>query len=640
MELLSKLTAETILSDEVLCEVFDETDEIHKARLLLSLIDRAAELGVKSKFNALVKAYKKEEKKMDSQSNRGGRLFDGKTDFDYFENGVELNCGNWIANESGIIEYNAFGLMQRACYHPILPVQVLKNAEDGKEKVKLAFKKNGRWQEITVDKGVIASASRIVGLASYGVAVTSENAKYLVRYMSDIENLNAGTIEHRTSTSKFGWLSGEFIPYGSEIEFDSKERFKDLFESVTEHGSKKKWFELLDDIRHSGRKEPQVYIAASFASILLKPLNLLPFIVNLWSETGKGKTVALMVAASIWANPSEGKYLTDPSATSVSLEVRNNILNHLPLMIDDLSKLKDKYGDAFTDMIYMLCGGKGKDRSNRELGLEKPTSWQNVVLTNIERPLATDTMRGGAINRILDFEMEDGYVFEDGNAVVKICTKNYGFAGPMFVRAVEELGIDKVTQIQQEYLERINQYCRENDLQKEEKQILPMSVLLTADRIATDHIFKDGIYLNFEWCVNQLKGKDEVSDTARAYEVLMDEIRIHQNNFQPDINGQYRGEFWGAVRGDYVYIVPSVMESLLTQHSFSVKAFLQWAYKNDLLSCDNDKSKPGRKTKKARIPATDKPKSFYCIKISSEDEPEEEFMEVSEQEMMDLPFNI
>jgi hypothetical protein len=382
-----------------------------------------------------------------------------------------------------------------------------------------------------------------------------------------------------------------------------------------------------------------VYIAASFASILLKPLNLLPFIVNLWSETGKGKTVALMVAASIWANPSEGKFLTDPSATSVSLEVRNNILNHLPLMIDDLSKLKDKYGDAFTDMIYMLCGGKGKDRSNRELGLEKPTSWQNVVLTNIERPLATDTMRGGAINRILDFEMEDGYVFENGNAVVKVVSKNYGFAGPMFVSAVEELGTDKITQMQQEFLEKINQYCREHDLQKEEKQILPMSVLLTADKIATDYIFKDGIYLDFEWCVNQLKGKDEVSDTARAYEVLMDEIRIHQNNFQPDINGQYRGEFWGAVRDDYVYIVPSVMENLLTQHSFSVKAFLQWAYKKGLLLCNSDKSKPSCKTKKARIPATDKPKNFYCIKINGEDEPEDGFMEVAEQEMMDLPFD-
>ena len=372
--------------------------------------------------------------------------------------------------------------------------------------------------------------------------------------------------------------------------------------------------------------------------MLLKPLNLLPFIVNLWSETGKGKTVALMVAASIWANPAEGKYLTDPSATQVSLEIRNDILNHLPLMIDDLSKLKDKYGDAFTDMIYLLCGGKGKDRSNVDLGLNKPSTWQNIILTNIERPLATDTMRGGAINRILDFEMEEGSVFEDGNKVVKTVTRNYGFAGKMFVDVVREIGFDEIAKMQQGYVEKIKAYCAENGTEKEEKQILPLSVILTADKIATDYIFKDGIYLDFEWCVNQLKGNDEVSDNQRAYESIMDEIHIHRNNFIPDDEGRYKGEFWGGIKGGYVYIVPSIFERMGQLYGFSSKAFVQWAYKNDLLLCDNDKSKPGSRIKKARIPATDKPKNFYCIKINDDEDPRDDFTEIDDVEQLQIPF--
>ena len=36
---LNQLTADSILSDEVLSEVFDQEDEIYKARLLLSLED-------------------------------------------------------------------------------------------------------------------------------------------------------------------------------------------------------------------------------------------------------------------------------------------------------------------------------------------------------------------------------------------------------------------------------------------------------------------------------------------------------------------------------------------------------------------------------------------------------------------------
>ena len=56
---LRELDAESILSDDVLTEVFDQEDELYKARLLLSLEDRAAELGVKKKFQELVKAYKR-----------------------------------------------------------------------------------------------------------------------------------------------------------------------------------------------------------------------------------------------------------------------------------------------------------------------------------------------------------------------------------------------------------------------------------------------------------------------------------------------------------------------------------------------------------------------------------------------------
>ena len=48
-------------------------------------------------------------------------------------------------------------------------------------------------------------------------------------------------------------------------------------------------------------------MAASFASVLLEPLKVLPFVLHLWGTTGTGKTVALMVAMSIWGNPQNGR---------------------------------------------------------------------------------------------------------------------------------------------------------------------------------------------------------------------------------------------------------------------------------------------------------------------------------------------
>ena len=328
---ITKLDAVSITSDEVFEEVFSEKDEILKARLLLSLEEKAKLLGVKGKFDIIVKAYRKTDRELQKSSKEKlqNNSFDNYTKFDYFDDGHELYCGNWIANTDGIKTFTMFG-EQLACYHPILISQRLINAETGKEKVKIAFQKGFKWKEIIVDKGLIASSNKIVGLADYGVSVTSETSKSLVRFLSDLENFNIDKIDTCVSTSKFGWINGEFMPYGVNVEFDSESKFKDIFESVSEHSDMNKWFDLISQIRKSDRIEPRIYMAGAFASVLLKPLSILPFIVNLWGETGKGKTVALMVATSIYANPGESKYITDPSSTPVSLEIRNDILIIFP----------------------------------------------------------------------------------------------------------------------------------------------------------------------------------------------------------------------------------------------------------------------------------------------------------------------
>ena len=59
MEQINKLTSESILEEEVFNEIFKQEDEIYKARLTLTLLDRAKELGVKKKFEDLLKVYTK-----------------------------------------------------------------------------------------------------------------------------------------------------------------------------------------------------------------------------------------------------------------------------------------------------------------------------------------------------------------------------------------------------------------------------------------------------------------------------------------------------------------------------------------------------------------------------------------------------
>lgn len=634
---IPSLSAETILSEDVLDQVFDDTDLISRCKTILALTDKAKLLGVKGKFDAMVKAYEKVEREANSlernkRKNNVPVNNDNLTQFDYFDDGKEFFCGSWVADQSGVRNFDMWG-EHIACHHPILIKKRLLNAETGKEKVILAFCKAFKWKEITIDKGVIASSNKIVQLADYGVSVTSESAKLLVKFLADLENFNVADIPTAVSTSKLGWIGGEFMPYDSEIEFDAESRFKDIYEALQPKGDYQKWLDLMLKIRKTGRYEPQLYIAGSFASILLKPLNVLPFILNLWGETGKGKTVALMVACSIWANPAESKYITDSSSSQVAIEVREDILNNLPMYMDDLSKIRDKYGDGFTDFIYLLCGGRGKDRSNVNLGLNKLNSWQNITMTNIERPLATDTMRGGAVNRILDFEMDEGSIFKNGNKVVNILTNNYGFAGEMFVKIIKDMPTHDLKAMQEDFLQKINDRAAELGVEKEEKQSIPLSVLLTADKIATDEIFKDGIYLDFNRCVDALKNKGDVSENERAYEFILSEVAINRNKFIPDDEGNYRGEMWGAFKDGYVVIISSAFDKICVNGNFSRKGFLSWASKKNYIQT----SSKGEPTKTYRFQGV-APRCVW-LKIPPEIQDDSGFVAVPEDIQMELPFD-
>ncbi len=625
------------MSDEVLCEVMEQQDEIFRARLLLTLTDRADELGVKVKFTKLVAAYKKEKQKYDKGQQSPGSL-ERTTEFDSIYG--EMRCGNWIANDNGIRTFGPFGGEILACYHPIIPVQRLINAETHREKIKLAYKKGDKWKDIIIDKGMIASANRIVGLADFGISVTSESAKNLVRYLSDIENYNMERIEVQVSTGKLGWIEKEFMPYGKGIIFDNETRFKDTYDSIHEQGSFDTWMAAAKKIRKSDRFEPKIYIAGSLASVLVEPLNALPFVLNLWGDAGKGKTVAIMLAASIWANPWGNDYITDPKSTMTALELRLDFLNNLPMLIDDMAQLKNKYDGDFSELVYMLCSGKGKDRANVTMGLNKATTWRNVILTNGEHSLVTETMQGGAINRIIDVRMEEGYIFENGNQVVETIKANYGFAGRMFIDVIGQIGIEQIKTIQQDFLKKIADRAKELEIEKEEKQSLPMSILLTADKIATDYIFEDGIYLDFNSCVDLLKNKGEVSENERAYEFILSEVAINMNKFKPDMMGEYRNEVWGSIEGGYLIIINNAFNKICERGNFSSKSFLAWAGQQSLIDTQS-----GKNTKTKRLNGAVsrciylKLPSDTDTNLNSQIEIPEEFMEVSEDEQGELPFN-
>lgn len=630
MEITALDTKEKLLSKAVLDEVFEIQDEIDRAIILLSLQEKAKMLGVKGQFDDLVRAYKRVDlsfKKANKRTPASG--MDNYTDFDgpY----APMYCGSWIADENGVYSQNMSQVEQIACYHPILPIERLKNLQTQEEQIKLAFKRNGRWEEIIVPKVMITSASKIVALSGRGVAVTSENAKLLVRYLSDVENRNTGQIEVQYSSSKLGWIKKEFLPYDTEITFDGDSRFRQLFESIGEHGNRDTWYEHVKSLRQSGRMEIKLMLAASFASVLLHQVGALPFFVDLWGETEGGKTVTLMLAASVWANPAESSYIGDFKTTDVALEAKANMLNHLPMILDDTSKKNRRIEENFEGVVYDLCSGKGKTRSNRDIGINTENHWNNCILTNGERPLTSYVNQGGAINRILEIECGEK-VYIDPQKTADTLKQNYGFAGEDFVEVIKAMGADAVKKIQKDFQQKLF------DDEKMQKQSISLSVILTADKIATDTLFKDGQYISIDEAKKVLIDRNELSDNERCYRYIMDKVAMNGTRFDADT----ACEKWGVIRdyvdkevfkGKYAVFYTQSLDELCKIGGFSKKAFLSWANKKGFLS-----HSAGANTKPTKINGT----VCKCVWLKIEEVSEIETDEwgwIKVDEQMKLPFD-
>lgn len=638
---IEKMEKFDLLSDKFFEAAYSLHDPVKKVRVLDWGQCRATELSCKTLYDSLSKAHKKKMEELEKEDKSIAKMLYNKkssfTDFDFGEREYkQMRCGLWQADECGVVRFSE-KKDELACYHPITIVQILKSMETGKEKVKLAYKKGNEWYEHITDKGVIASANKIVGLAEYGISVTSETARSLVNYLSDLENLNIQNIERRVSTEKLGWHGDEFLPYGEDgIILDSSDRFNSVLSAIKQEGSFADWINLIKEIRAAGRFEAVITIVASFASVLLEPLNMNSFIVNLWGDTGKGKTVTLMVAASVWADPTEkGGYMADPKDTPTYRELLQNFLNNLPVMLDDMAKVKEQFDGDYSELVYSLCAGKGKGRANKDLGLNSATSWKQIILTNGEHSLISETTQGGAVNRVIDVEMDDGYIYQNGNKVVETVSKNYGFAGRYFVENIKKMDKEEIVKIYDRHYKTLYEMSKKADVEKEEKQLIPMAVLLTADEILDEKMFADGKRLDINKCFDILKDKEEVSENARAYDYIMSEIVVNSSKF--DATGDM-GECWGKMTETEVYIISTVFDSLCKKGNFSRKSFLNWARKKKYLVSDAHEK---RGTTRTRI--NDKQCRCVCIKIEqSEDiklETDKDGFVDLKNNQIEMPFN-
>ena len=524
-----------------------------------------------------------------------------RTDFTGQE--LELDCGNWAASDTGIYGTDKLGFEVVACYHPIMPVQRLVNVDTKVHKVMLAYRLGKRWETVIEDRNVVSDSRSVISLSKYGIMVNSETSKALVRYLADVEQLNYDLIPEVSSVGRLGWIDGYgFSPYVDDLVFDGEEEYRTRFESIQERGSRDVWLDTVKAVRAGktpGNVIARIVLAASFASVLVKPCNCLPFFVHLWGGTETGKTVSLLLAASVWGNPEVGKYIQTFNATEVGKELGAAFCNSLPLIIDELQLVKDNRKD-FDKMIYQLSEGVGRARGKKTGGLQKTPTWRNCVLTTGEHPIISPSSGAGAINRTLEIDCHDIHLFDDPKWVAVTLYNNYGFAGREFVeRLMDDKAIEDARSLQA---------TMQDDLKTDDtmdKQTASAALILAADRMIERQFFQDGILLQPSDIAPYLVSKQTVNQNARALQYIYDQVNINAGRFSPEISSN--GEVWGDQDDQYIYIIKSKFDQLLQDEGYNASAFIGWAKNQGILCCGTD----GRPTKVKKILG----KSARCVWI-------------------------
>lgn len=553
--------------------------------------------------------------------------------------GKTLNAGRYQCDERGVSYMGTFGEWVQVISHPLMPVKRIVDVETNAENLQIAYTRIlqntkgdfiANWKSMIASRETLASAQRIISLAKNGIAVNSENAKEVVKYLSELENLNYSELDTQLSCSHMGWMpDGQFAPYTDKLVFGGEsDEFMRLYGGFHPEGSEQAWMDIAKKVRTGKSVPARIALAASFAAPLVQKLGALSFFVHFWGLQGSGKTVALLLAASVWGNPQIGGYIKSFSGTKVSMELFSAFCGNLPVLLDELQVISDR--KSFDDIIYSLCEGVSKGRGAKDGGLQTSRRWATVFLTTGEMPIVQSNSGGGAAVRTIEVNYGGEPFFEDARTVANTLKQNYGFAGRKFIDALREEGtLDALRDIQKDYYTKLA-----GDIQ--DKQVLSASLLLAADKLADIAVFQDGKALTVEDIKPYLITQEQADMNQRGYQYLMGWIDSNAGHFESSIEDN-KGQQWGIIEKDpddgkkeIAYINNVVFEKAMKDGNFFPTAFLSWAKRKGLLRTQRPNSnKIQKQIAKART---------YCVAIYMPDKDDDLLSGCVKVEDDDLPF--
>jgi len=195
--------------------------------------------------------------------------------------------------------------------------------------------------------------------------------------------------------------------------------------------------------------------------------------INVYGCSGKGKTLAMKLGASLWGNPDQ---LTESANATYTAIINSAVSSSGSAMrIDDLSAMPNLRGADFENLVYSIANGKAKGRSGQD-GKNLPvTSFSTICLMTAEKTIAEELwqkekhrFKAGAEGRLIEqpfVELQDlkGHrnVREFASALTSAMLTCNGVAGVKWLIYLAALGWNSIQLQLRSYSEQFERMMHE-----------------------------------------------------------------------------------------------------------------------------------------------------------------------------------
>ena len=295
-------------------------------------------------------------------------------------------------------------------------------------------------------------------LTSNGLYYDSKQQEELImRYFIDWAKDMQKRSKYDVMYDQMGWNEDKssFVIGSTELSRDGTEKttpISNLARSVapflSKSGTYEDWQIAAQKLNQNGLEMHMFTTLCGFGSILMDYSSTTGVAISLTGESGAAKTGALYSALSIWGKP---KDLAVMNTTSNALQGRFLTLHNIPFGFDEVGN-KNPY--LISDFILSVSQGKAKLKmqgsTNSERDYEAPASLIAIMTSNHSLYDKLKTIRSnpnGEAARLIEFPVRKPKSFIDnarlGKEIFDEFNSHYGWAGPLFVRAVFDYGTEK-----------------------------------------------------------------------------------------------------------------------------------------------------------------------------------------------------